>query len=85
MEWATFKINNESENPELIFIEIFRLASIQAGCAATRLQSDVSLGGKTRPGDTRGRRFNFRGSRGPVVVADSEQTAARILGVLKHR
>jgi hypothetical protein len=46
MEWATFKINNESENPELIFIEIFRLASIQAGCAATRLQSDVSLGEK---------------------------------------
>ena len=46
MEWTTFKKNNESKNPELIFIEVFRLASIQVGCAAIRLQSEISLGEK---------------------------------------
>jgi fructose-1,6-bisphosphatase/inositol monophosphatase family enzyme len=50
MEWATFKANNESRNPESIFIEVFRLASIQVACAATRLQGEVSLGEK--PGQT---------------------------------
>jgi len=50
MNWAAFRALNESNNPELSFIEVFRLAALQVGCAATRLQSEVSLGEK--PGQT---------------------------------
>ena len=54
MEWTEFKTNYKFKKPELRFIEIFRLATIQVGCAATRLQSEVSLGEKTGQATTEG-------------------------------
>ncbi len=46
MQVPHFKTNRQNFDEAVRFIDIFRLAALQAGCAASRLQNDVSLGEK---------------------------------------
>lgn len=50
MKLTPFRTRTDINDTELIFIDVFRLAALQVGCAATRLQGEISL--KQKPGQS---------------------------------